>query len=664
MNPAATEFSSNSEEPKTSEVKINEIIVGPEEKHAFKAETSRLLEIVANSLYSEKEVFIRELTSNAADACEKLKYFQLFKPDELDAAGPAGSGIHISVDKEKGLFVIQDYGIGMQKSELEENLGTIALSGAGKFLKQVAENSKSNTASKNSIIGQFGVGFYSAFTVGSLIEVYSRSAFKNSRGYCWRSDGLGEFTLAEAENVEIGTKLVVHLKPDEIKYSDSTHVDNIIKKYSNFVGFPVFLNSQQINTIQPLWTMDKSSISDAQYDEFYKFISDSFESPQYRLHYSTDSPVQIRSLLFIPKILPNLAFQTPDSTEGKISLYSKRVLIKGKTNELLPPWLSFIHGIVESEDIPLNLSRELLQNNLLLQKIKRVLTARILKWLQEEQRTDPTTYAQFYRRASNYIKSGILSDAQESRKDLMNLLMFESSFGEDNQLCCIKDYVSKMKEGQKEIYICLAKSRQTALASPYFEPFKKKGIPVLFSYESMDEFLIGALDTSEGYKFTRIEDAKLDLDQAESPSESSLSKEQEHALSSWFSTLLGDKIKSVKMSNRSMTQPVLIVDHAMHSMTLKYFKQMMAAQTASTGMPQDESSMKMFQNPPVDLEMNPHHPMIQNLVVLKDSDAELAKEIALQLFDNALIQAGLMEEAQPMVSRLNHLLTTLVSKLK
>ena len=652
------------------QVDIHERVVGQLEKHAFKAETKRLLEIVANSLYSEKEVFIRELTSNAADACEKLKYFQLTRPDELEeATAVSNSGIHISVDKEKGLFVIQDYGVGMQKSELEENLGTIALSGAGKFLKQMSENTKNAAANKNNIIGQFGVGFYSAFTVGTKVDVYSRSAFIGSKGYCWSSDGLGEFTLAEAENVDIGTKLVVHLKPEELKYCDSTQVDAIVKKYSNFVGFPVFLNGKQINTIQPLWTMDKSCITDSQYDDFFKYIADSFESPQYRLHFSTDSPIQVRSLLFIPKAIPNMAFQMPDdNSDGKISLYSKKVLIKGKTNELLPSWLSFVHGVIESEDIPLNLSRELLQNNLLIQKIKRVLTSRVIKWLLEEQKNDSVTYSQFYRKAANQIKAGILSDSQEHKKEMLSLLMFESSYNNANTYTTLKEYISQMKEGQSHIYICLAKSRQTALASPYYEPFQKKDIPVLFSYESIDEFLIGALDKFEGFSFVRIEDAKMDFLKDESTSteseKSSLDVDQETALKTWYSSVLGSRVKSIKITERYMTQPVLIVDHAMHSMTMKYFKQFMSAQSATTAEAgQDADSMKMFQTPPVDFELNPKHPLIQQLVFLKDKEPELAKELANQLFDNALIQAGLMEETQPMISRLNALLTTLVTKI-
>ena len=660
---------SSSKEPS---VVLNETIAGPQERHSFKAETRRLLEIVANSLYSEKEIFIRELTSNAADACEKMKYFQLSRPDDLEPLAEGQNvGIHISLDKEKGLFVIKDFGIGMSKEELEENLGTIALSGAGKFLKQASENKNAAVASGKNIIGQFGVGFYSAFTVGTKVDVYSRSAFKGSKGYCWSSDGLGDFTLAEADNVEVGTKLVVHLKPEDKEYSEAVRVEAIVKKYSNFVGFPVFLNGKQVNTIQPLWTMDKASISTEQYNDFYRFVADSFEDPLYRLHYSTDAPVQIRSLLFVPKRAPMQGFQPDDaSDEGKISLYSKKVLIKGKTKDLLPKWLSFVHGVVESEDIPLNLSRELLQNNMLIQKIKRVLTGRIVKWFQEEQKRDPLAYSQFYRKFAVFFKGGILS-ADEGKQDIMNLLLFETSYSGDQpgMMASLKDYVSKMKEDQKEIYVCLAKNRETALASPYYEPFEKRGLPVLFSYDVMDEFLVGALGEYEGFKFVRIEDAKIKADvdanssSADGQQATVLTPEQSEALTTWFSSVLGTQlVKSVKMTERFMSHPGLIVDHAMHSMTMKYFKQMMAAQGGGEDDP--SSNMNAFKNPPVDLELNPKHPVIQKLLSIKESQPELAVLIAQQIFDNALIQAGLWEDAQPTVTRINSLLTTLISKLE
>ncbi|CEG78974.1 Putative ATP-binding cassette, subfamily B (MDR/TAP), member 10 [Rhizopus microsporus] len=347
--------------------KNEEVVTGEAQVHEFKTETKRLLDIVANSLYSEKEIFVRELISNAADALEKLRQTQSVQPD-IDTGKPLE--IRIELDREKNQFVIQDFGIGMTLDELNANLGTIASSGSKKFMEKM-EQSEKNT----SIIGQFGVGFYSTFMVGKRIRVYTKSALPGSKGYCWETDGQGSYSVAEADNVAVGTKIVIDLREDSKYYSSQLEVDSIIKKYSNFVGFPIYLNGKEVNTIEAIWTKDRNSVTPEQHKQFYRFIANAWDDPQYTLHFKTDSPLSISSVLYIPEKHMELL---GEQVEPGVSLYSRKVLIQAKSAGLLPKYLRFLKGVVDSEDIPLNVSRELLQDNIL-SRLRMVMTSRILK---------------------------------------------------------------------------------------------------------------------------------------------------------------------------------------------------------------------------------------------------------------------------------------------
>lgn len=322
-----------------------------------------LLDIVAKSLYSDKEVFIRELISNASDALEKLRYLRLNKNLSSEEGGDRGLEIHIATDKDNRTLTIQDTGIGMTHDELISNLGTIARSGSKAFLEKIKENELSDDSTK--IIGQFGVGFYSAFMVADKVEVFTKSYEINSSGYQWVSDGSGNYEISPADGVKPGTKIIMYLRRDCAEFSDETMVNNIVKKYSNFVGSPIFVNGKRINNIQPLWTLDAKDITAEQHAEFYRYISNAYDSPKFILHYTADVPLSIRALLYFPDEKPGL-FEMSRETSAGVSLYSKKVLIKSKADNLLPKWLRFVKGVVDSEDIPLNLSRELLQNSALI----------------------------------------------------------------------------------------------------------------------------------------------------------------------------------------------------------------------------------------------------------------------------------------------------------
>ncbi|KAM0683167.1 hypothetical protein MDAP_001582 [Mitosporidium daphniae] len=647
------------------------------QKRTFKAETKRLLQIVADSLYSEKEVFVRELLSNSADACEKLKYFRLTEPDSVKMSLDTDLSISIRLDSEKNQFILEDKGIGMDLHELDSIWEPLLFLGRLHSLK-------------NSIIGQFGVGFYSAFTVGKRIDVYSKSAKASSSDLVnvWSCEnGDPEYSLytispdhQDLDGFTFGTRIVVHLKEEESKYASEKVVQDLIKKYSNFLSFPISLNGVAVNTLSPLWMLPKAEITEHQYKEFFNHISgpeSSSESYKYVLHYSTDAPVQMRCILFVPKDISSVPYnQTPEQEAPKMSLYCKKVLIKGKTADLLPPWLSFIRGVVDSEDIPLNLSRELLQNSVLLSKIRKTLTARVIKWLLEEQRASPSDFSRFYRKISPYIKGGVMS---EDKKEVSQLMMFETSkppapegsdapdsasnAKDDTQgsiLTSLKSYVSRMPSDQKDIYICLAKNRNAALASPYYEPFKRRGIEVLFSYDPLDEFLIPSLEgLVDGKSVKRIEDVKLSTDpesQAGDPlNEAKLSDAQISELVVFLKKVFPSTVvQNIKASNRFPSHPALFVDHALQSTTFKYFKQMMALQSSG------DTSGELFSTvPPLDLEINPDHPLIRNLFALHTKNSALATKISLQILDNARLEAGLLEDAHEMVLRVSSLLEDL-----
>jgi TNF receptor-associated protein 1 len=336
---------------------------GQVDKHDFKAETKMLLDIVAKSLYSENEVFIRELISNASDAIEKFRYMANTAEHGNIVEHDRKLEIHIETNKQDMKLIIQDKGIGMNKEELIDSLGTIAKSGSKNFLKELAESGK--LPSDTNIIGQFGVGFYSVFMCANHVDVYTKASSPDAIGYCWSSEGTGSFEIQECDEVDVGTKIVIQLKPECREYADENRIRDVVKKYSNFVGSPIFLNGNQLNLVQPLWLMEPKEVTDEQHNEFYRYIANSFDVPRFKIHFKTDVPVSIRAVLYFPEGKPGLFEMSRDSDTG-IALYTRKILIQSKTELMLPKWLRFVKGVVDSEDIPLNLSRELLQNSSLI----------------------------------------------------------------------------------------------------------------------------------------------------------------------------------------------------------------------------------------------------------------------------------------------------------
>lgn len=603
------------------------------EKHAFQAEIAQLLDIVIHSLYTDKEIFIRELISNAADATEKLRFLQtsgeaIFEPDrELK--------ISVNTDDTAHTISFADAGLGMTRDELIENLGTIAHSGSKAFLQQLKEN-----AGNPNIIGQFGVGFYSAFMVATKVTVFTRSYRPDDTGWIWSSDGVSAYEIEPGVDLPRGTKIVINLKEDDREFSREHRVESIIQRYSNFVGFPIELNGKAVNTINAIWTRSKSELTDSDYEEFYKFIGHDIDAPLYRFHFSADAPLAINALLFVPK--HSLEKLGMPKSESEVHLYCRKILIQSKAKNLLPEWLRFLKGVVDSEDLPLNISRETMQDSALLQKINKVLTGRFLKFLEDEAKGDAEKYATFFKEFGHFLKEGIISDYTH-RDALAKLLRYETSASETPS--SLADYISRMPEGQSEVYFISAPNREACQSSPYYEGLKAKGYEAIFLLDPWDEFVMDHLREFDGKKLVPAEKAEIDLEQKETKLDDTASR----LLCNFIKESLGDKVDEVRVSHRLVDSPAVVVesDKSMTSSMRRILKNLNRGQ---------ENPFKQ------NLEINPNHPLLVGLEKTRESKPEVSKQVAEQIYDNALVTAGLLEDPQAMLKRINSLLEELVTK--
>ena len=610
------------------------------ETHHFQAEIQQLLNIVIHSLYTDKEIFVRELISNAADACEKLRFKQSSGSPILQSETPPA--ISVTTDDKAGTITITDTGLGMTREELVENLGTIAHSGTKAFLKQLADDKKPDVG----LIGQFGVGFYSAFMVAKKVTVLSRSFVPEEQGWQWTSEGMGGYELAPAADLPRGTKITLELKDDAKDFAQAATVERIIQRYSSFVPFPIELNAKRLNTVQAIWARNKNEIKEEEYNEFYTFVGHDHEKPLFRLHFTADAPLAIQSLLFVPQ--RNFETLGMGRIDSEVNLYCRKVLIQAKAKGLFPDWLRFLKGVVDSEDLPLNISRETMQDTTLMQKLNKVLTSRFLKFLDEQSEKEPESYVKFYAEYQRFLKEGVVTDFTH-KEALGKLLRFESSTLEKGKLTSLADYVKRMPSDQKEIYCLLTPNRGAAEASPYFEVFRERKFEVLFLYDAWDEFVIEHLHTFEGKPIKLAE--KADLDLSETKKDGALSDDAAKSLSEWIKQTLGDKVGEVRVSKRLVDSPAVVVD-ADKFMTASMRRMMKAMKQDS--MPEAPVTH--------DLEINPSHPLITRLEAIRQKDGGLATSVAEQVLDNARVAAGLLEDPRAMLTRLNQLLERVLSK--
>jgi molecular chaperone HtpG len=599
-------------------------------KQEFQAEVQQLLDIVINSLYTDKEIFIRELVSNAADALEKLKHTELtgnkISDPDLELK------IVIDTDEENKTITITDHGVGMTEDELIENLGTIAHSGSKKFVKSISESEQKET----NLIGQFGVGFYSAFMVSDHVSVTTKSWNEEASSYKWESDGKTGYEITNTENQERGTCIIIKLQDEHEDFSKEQKVKEVLESYSSFVPYPIILNGERVNKIEALWMKPKSEISDEDYTEFYKFAAKAFDEPRYRLHFSADAPLMINSLLFVPNENPEkLGF---GQTDPGVALYCNKVLIDGQPKGLLPDWLRFLKGVIDSEDLPLNISRETMQDSALIRKLNRLITKRFIKLLDRESSANNDDYTTFYDQFRNFIKEGVITDT-DHRQDLSKLLRFESSMIDEGKLTSLDDYLTRMKESQDKIYFQISSDRESIESAPYLEAFKARGIEVLFLYEAIDEYLVGNLPSYEEKELVSIDRADLELEQIENDKKG-LDDSSMLSLCEWMKETLGERVAEVKSSTRLINSPAaaLIPGGTMSPQMKQMMKQMNPDFSGSEN---------------VEIELNPYHELIQKLESSREDQPELSKMVAEQITDNALLSAGLLDKSKGMVDRVH-----------
>ena len=611
------------------------------QKQSFQAEIQQVLDIVINSLYTDKEVFVRELISNASDACEKVRFIQS-SGQQAYQDGKAPS-ISISLDEKAKKIIFTDTGCGMTRDELIENLGTVAHSGTKAFLKKAKEekeNSGNDAQTQDSLIGQFGVGFYSAFMVAKQVTVYTRSWKVDEKGWKWTCSGMDGYEIEEASDLDRGTKIELELKDDASNFAQQYEMEHILKRYSSFVQFPISLNGNDVNTIQAIWARSKADIKPEEYTEFYKYISHDSRDPLLKLHFTADAPLLIQSLLYVPdNNIEKMGFM---HLENGVSLYCRRILIAegAKAKGLLPEWMRFVKGVVDSADLPLNISRESMQDSSLMKKLGTIITKRFLKFLDKTAKNDVEKYNKFYEEFGRMLKEGILSDF-EYREPLAKLLRFESSSTEAGKTTSLSDYVLRMGSEQKEIYYLIAPHRKAAESSPYYEGLKAKNLEVLFCYDPADSFLMENLMRFEEKDLKSAEQAEISIDQT---SDEKLNEDQCKHLTEWFKELLGDKIKEVKISHRLVDSPAAIVSSDKYMTT--------AMKRILKSIRKDEPSGSAD----YDLEINPANKIICQLYKAWDANKPIAPEIAQQIYDNACITAGIIDDFSPLVKRINNLM--------
>ncbi|HEY4118860.1 MAG TPA: molecular chaperone HtpG [Byssovorax sp.] len=602
----------------------------------FQAEVQQVLSLVINSLYAHQEVFLRELVSNAADALDKARFLSLTKGDVADQAGEPK--IAIRLDAEKHTLVIEDNGVGMTRDEVVQNLGTIARSGSLEFLKQHAEAAKSKDAALG-LIGQFGVGFYAAFMVADRVDVDTRSMQPGAEAVLWRSTGAGTFTVAPGDRVEPGTKITLHLKEDCREYAKAWRVREIIRKYSDFVQFPVELDGEVVNRSKAIWSAPRAQVTEEQHAEFYRHLTSGVgdEKPLVTIHWSVDAPVQFAALLYVPEKAPLDLF----TREKKgLRLYAKRVLIQEDSDKLTPAYLRFLRGVVDSEDLSLNVSREMLQEDRVLQQIEQQITKQTLKALKDLAASDAEKYATFWREFGRVLKEGLTLDWRH-KDELAELCRFESMNGKPGDLTSLRAYVDAMPEGQNDVYYVTGLGRRAVEQSPHLEGFKKRGFDVLFLTDPVDEWVVQALTEYDKKKLKSVAHGEVDLGDA--PADEAKQAEIGAAITA-VKRALGDRVKDVRASRRlTGSASVLVAAEGDVGANMERILKM-------TG--QGGAEAKRI------LELNPDHAAVKNLAVVAAREPESARVSAWSelLYDQALLAEGVVEEPAKLVRRIQDLL--------
>ena len=622
-----------------------------QETRGFQSEVKQLLQLMIHSLYSNKEIFLRELISNASDAADKLRFKALSNPDLY--AGDGELRVRISADAEKGTLTISDNGIGMTREQVIDHLGTIAKSGTKEFLTALGQDQ----AKDSQLIGQFGVGFYSAFIVADKVTVKTRAAGEPAdKGVLWESAGEGEYSVADIEKKSRGTDVILHLREEEKEFLNDWRLREIIGKYSDHIGLPVEMLTKEyddegkeigekwekINKSDALWTRSKNDISDEEYKEFYKHISHDFADPLLWAHNKVEGNQEYTSLLYVPSKAPWDLFNR-EHKHG-LKLYVQRVFIMDDAEQFMPNYLRFMRGLIDSNDLPLNVSREILQDNKVTAALRKALTKRSLQMLEKLAKDDAEKYQQFWKEFGLVLKEGPAEDFA-NKEAIAKLLRFASTHNDGaEQTVSLEDYVSRMKEGQKAIYYITADSYVAAKNSPHLELFNKKGIEVLLLSDRIDEWMLSYLTEFDGKPLQSITKANLDLGDLADKEENEAQKEQDKAFDSFIErvkNLLGERVKEVRLTHR-LTDTPAVVSTGNDQMTTQ-----MAKLFAAAGQPVPEVKYTF--------ELNPEHHLVKKVADTAD-EAEFADWVELLLEQAMLAERGSLENPAAFIKRVNKLL--------
>ena len=615
------------------------------DSYNFKAEVRQLLHILVHSLYKERDIFLRELISNASDALTRMHFEMLTNRDVVDPDAELAISIEAPEvgEEEPKKLVVKDTGVGMTREELIRNLGTIAQSGAREFLDRLKEGD----VDPNEIIGQFGVGFYSVFMVADQVRVVSRSYKPEAEAAAWVSDGSENFYVEPADKQDRGTEIHITLKSDAAEFASQWKLKQIVKKHSDFVRYPIYVGGEQANEQTPLWRQRPSEVKEEDYHKFYQQMTMDFEPPVAAVHFSSDAPVHVRALLFVPAKRERgiLAVRK----EPGVMLYSHNVLIQEYCTDLLPNWLSFVDGVVDSEDLPLNVSRETVQNNRLMRQLGKTIRGRVLRELKRVADEEPDKYDNFWREFGRFFKEGVATDP-EAKDEVLPLFRYYSSQSE-GKLTPLDAYLERMPESQTEIYYVLADDPRAALQSPHLDPFKVRDLEVLYWVDPIDALLTPMLTEYKGKKLRNVDDADLELpdiageeEEDAAAVEPALAEADFNRLVGRCVTILGDRVVEVRESKVLKDSPVRLVS------------------------PKDATNRDMqrlyrfldqeYQVPKKILEVNRNHPLIVNLarLVTRQPDSQLINLGIEQLYDSALIQEGLHPNPAEMLPRVQQLL--------
>jgi molecular chaperone HtpG len=599
----------------------------------FKAETKQLLNILIHSLYKDREVFLRELLSNASDALNRLRFEMVTNQDVLDPA--AELAIRIKVDKDARMLTIQDTGIGMTKDEVIENLGTIAQSGARKFL----EATKEKSADLTQVIGQFGVGFYSVFMVADWVRVTSRSYRPRAKAVSWYATGEDNYQISPADMNERGTKVEIKLKEDAVEFADEYRIKNIIHKHSEYIGFPIYVGDekQPVNKQTSIWRMSRQGVTPEQYNDFYKQLTLDFEDPLLHTHIVTDAPVQLYALLYVPGKSDRGIFSL--RREDGLKLYSRNILIDEYNKDLWPEHLRFVQGVVDSEDLPLNVSRETIQSTALMARLKKVVSGQIMKELEALAKNDATKYETFWKEFGAYLKQGVATSPTDV-DSLTPLLRFKTNLHADTW-SSLDDYVGRMKPDQKLIYFIVGEDPKSILRSPHLDYFQSQGTEVLLLTEPMDSFMLMGLHKYKDYELKNVAQAEIFEKPKETEGQEPIAEADFSKLIERFKQVLGERVTDVRASNR-LSQSVARLadaDGAFNPELQRVYKYL----------------GKEYEVPKKILELNPSHTILKKLLDM-DPGSELQTLIIEQIYDSALLVEGLHPDPSSMAPRVEQII--------